>query len=151
MYCWFAGNRKIIFIPALLRAVRFAMRPRQLGAAYHIECSIAMRQGFSKYLYACNSCHGARVRNTLHVARHHRLYGRGPHFLYPLLVISGPCSAHVSLYGALYNAHVENGAWSSILELSSCGQYICILIQWIPLSIIIEQSYWIVLKGLTMT
>ena len=63
------------------------MRRRgRLSAAYHIERSIAIRQGLPEYLCACQNCRGARVRKVETVARHHRLHGRDPYLQYPVLV-----------------------------------------------------------------
>jgi len=68
------------------------MRPRNFGAAYHIERAIAMRQGISQYPCACSHCHGGRTRSTALVAKHHRQYGRDPYLRFPVLVSLYACS-----------------------------------------------------------
>ena len=59
-----------------------------LSATYHIERSIASRQGLAEYLCACKDCRGSRVLKVDTVARHHRIRGRDPYLKYLILVSS---------------------------------------------------------------
>ena len=62
------------------------MRPRRQFAAYHIERSIASREGLTQYPCACRACCGVRVRKFDTIARHHRKNGRDPFLPYPVIV-----------------------------------------------------------------
>lgn len=61
------------------------MRQR-LCVAYHIERSIARRNGLPEYPCACNRCRGGLIKRVEIVARHHSVYGWDPYLIYPVMV-----------------------------------------------------------------
>ena len=62
------------------------MRPRRQCVAYHIERSIASREGLTQYPCACRMCCGVRVQIFDTIARHHKKNDRDPFLPYPVIV-----------------------------------------------------------------
>jgi hypothetical protein len=48
------------------------MKAHTLGEAYHIEKTIADRQGIAQYPCGCTRCHGSKLHQAETIARHHR-------------------------------------------------------------------------------